>query len=105
MFLYDVTLGGLIGQGMQENKPLKPPGGPVVHQDSTGCDFSFVTCVIVHQNKGDEIPVSPRVSGFSPSRCEEERAGVGAVNTGMSLLAGLPSLTITAQGSQELCPI
>lgn len=25
IFLYGVTLGGLIGQGMQENKPLKPP--------------------------------------------------------------------------------
>lgn len=77
--------------------------GSVFHQDSTGCDLTLVTCVILHQNKGDEIQVSPRESGFSPSRCEKERAGVGAVNTGMSLLPGLPSLTATAEDSQELC--
>lgn len=64
-----------------------------------------LTCVIIHQNKGDEIQVSSRVSGLSPSRCEEERAGVGAVNTGMPLHSGLPSLTTTAEGSHALCPM
>lgn len=81
-FVYDAALGGLVWTGRTQKNPLKshPFWEPLFSTFwqpwlwPRSCHLSDLSPW--DRNKGDEIEGSAKESGFSPSRCEEERAGV-----------------------------